>query len=461
MAGEPGHVRRDLVDDLLFQLTQLSTRREPDLGELTLESPKRSQCLHPPAIPCKGVGEQMPRALSVGVFGDECLEHGNRPGMASEHQISLEPDLDHGAAELDQPGGRRAQERKVAETPERRPAPQLHPLDTRIERRLRIMRQQALGLDRKPLESNRIDDIGRELQGVAVVLTDEMRSTDRRPDPRDVRLQIGLRRLGHLVAPHVHHEPIDRNGVPDVDRQRGEQCQRAIPPDVHSRAVHGQLDRAEDPDIDGHVTINVPPDGRGDKRPWSGACQQAARVSPASGATVTAERRGPSRKERIVTLTREPVVQERPEALREQEIQKVERPPVAPPSRIRWFEWALGIVLVAAVALAATLLMTQTTAPDAESTLVLGPRHDGVVFVPEFVGASGGDLPAIESSPLVLGVRQLDGVVFVPEYVGASGGELPAVESSPLVIGPRHTDGVVFVPVYVGTADGVFPETTR
>ncbi len=162
-----------------------------------------------------------------------------------------------------------------------------------------------------------------------------------------------------------------------------------------------------------------------------------------------------------MTLMREPVVQERPEEMREQEIERVERPPVSPPSRIRWFEWALGVVLVAAVALAATLLMTQSTEPEADSTLVLGPRHFGVVVVPEFVGASGGDLSAIESSPLALGVRQLEGVVFVPEYVGASGGDLAAVESSPLVIGPRHTDGVVYVPVYVGHADGVFPENTR
>lgn len=162
-----------------------------------------------------------------------------------------------------------------------------------------------------------------------------------------------------------------------------------------------------------------------------------------------------------MTLTREPAV-EQPEELREQEIRKLERPPVAPPNRIRWFEWALGIVLVGAVALAATLLMTQSTEPEAESTLVLGVRQtDGVVFVPEYVGLSGGDLPAIESSPLVLGVRHTDGVVFVPEYVGASGGDLPSVESSPLVLGVRHTDGVVYMPVYVGHADGIFPEASR
>ena len=161
-----------------------------------------------------------------------------------------------------------------------------------------------------------------------------------------------------------------------------------------------------------------------------------------------------------MTLTREPVV-ERPEELREQEIEELERLPVAPQSRIRWFEWALGIVLVAAVALAATLLMTRSTEPEAESTLVLGPRHFGVAMVPEYVGASGGDLPAIESSPLVLGVRHTDGVVFVPEYVGASGGDLTPIESSPLVLGPRHIDGVVYVPVYVGHADGVFPENAR
>jgi hypothetical protein len=162
-----------------------------------------------------------------------------------------------------------------------------------------------------------------------------------------------------------------------------------------------------------------------------------------------------------VTLTQEPLTSERTEDLLEREPTTVERPPVLPTSRIRWFEWALGVTLVAVVALAATLLMTQSTEPEAESTWVLGPRHLGVVVVPEYVGASGGDLPAIESSPLVLGVRQLEGVVYVPEFVGASGGDLSAVESSPLVIGPRHTDGVVFVPVYVGHADGVFPETTR
>lgn len=102
-----------------------------------------------------------------------------------------------------------------------------------------------------------------------------------------------------------------------------------------------------------------------------------------------------------------------------------------------------------------------TAGGSGKATFVLGPRHFGVAYVPEFVGTSGGDLPAIESSPLVLGVRQLDGVVFVPEFLGASGGDLPSVESSPLVLGPRHIEGVAFVPAYVGHADGVFPENTR
>jgi hypothetical protein len=166
-------------------------------------------------------------------------------------------------------------------------------------------------------------------------------------------------------------------------------------------------------------------------------------------------------KERIMTLTREPIAPDRSVDLLERETVTTERPPVTPTSRIRWFEWATGVALVVLIALVATVLMTQSTAPEAESTLVLGPRHLGVVVVPEFVGASGGDLPAIESSPLVLGARQLEGVVYTPEYVGQSGGDLSAVESSPLVIGPRVIDGVVYVPVFVGHADGVFPENTR
>ena len=115
------------------------------------------------------------------------------------------------------------------------------------------------------------------------------------------------------------------------------------------------------------------------------------------------------------------------------------------------------------LAVAATLLVTQADEPqpEAESTLVIGPRHFGVVYVPEYVGQSGGDLTAIESSPLVLGPRHVDGVVFVPEYVGQSGGDLAAIESSPLVIGIRHLDGVVYVPEFVGHAGGTYPEDTR
>ena len=147
-----------------------------------------------------------------------------------------------------------------------------------------------------------------------------------------------------------------------------------------------------------------------------------------------------------MTLMQEPVTSERNEELLEHPID-VKRPPVEPVGRIRWFEWTMAVVFVAVVALMATL--------------VLGPRHFGVVFVPEYVGASGGDLVAIESSPLVLGDRQLEGFAYLPEWVGQSGGDLPVTESSPLVIGPRQIDGVVYVPVFVGHADGVYPESAR
>ncbi len=161
-----------------------------------------------------------------------------------------------------------------------------------------------------------------------------------------------------------------------------------------------------------------------------------------------------------MTLMQEPVTSERNEELLEHPID-VKRPPVEPVGRIRWFEWTMAVVLVAVVALMATILMTQPNEPEADSTLVLGPRHFGVVFVPEYVGASGGDLVAIESSPLVLGDRQLEGFAYLPEWVGQSGGDLPVTESSPLVIGPRQIDGVVYVPVFVGHADGVYPESAR
>ena len=114
-----------------------------------------------------------------------------------------------------------------------------------------------------------------------------------------------------------------------------------------------------------------------------------------------------------MTLTKDPVVLDRSHDL--PDLRRTERPATKPP---RWVQWGVGATIVALLALFA--LFGEDPIP--ESTLILGPRHDGVVFVPEYGGRSGGDLPAIESSPLSFGPRHIDGVVFVPEYVGTADG---------------------------------------
>jgi hypothetical protein len=122
-----------------------------------------------------------------------------------------------------------------------------------------------------------------------------------------------------------------------------------------------------------------------------------------------------------MTLTKEPVAPA-PTDLWEEAVE-IERPPVRPEGRIRWFEWAIGVAVLIVLSLSMIMVATRGEVP--EITLVLGPRHSGVVFVPEYVGQSGGDLPAIESSPLSMGVRHTEGIVFVPEYVGYADGVYP------------------------------------
>jgi len=127
------------------------------------------------------------------------------------------------------------------------------------------------------------------------------------------------------------------------------------------------------------------------------------------------------------------------------------RAPVTPEQRppVRWMEWVvrgLMVVILASIVVFVGSEPASETGPSAD--LVLSDRS--APAVPEYLGASGGDLVAVESSPLVLSDRSSPAV---PEFVGLSGGNVPVDESSGLTIGPRH-DGMVLMPEYVGESGG-------
>ena len=134
-----------------------------------------------------------------------------------------------------------------------------------------------------------------------------------------------------------------------------------------------------------------------------------------------------------------------------QEQVEAPRAPVTPEKRppVRWMEWVvrgLMVVILASIMVFVGSQPSTDTGPTAD--LVLSDRSTPAV--PEFLGASGGDMVAFESSPLVLSDRSTPAV---PEFVGQSGGDLPADETSGLTIGPRH-DGVTHTPEYVGGSGG-------
>ena len=146
-----------------------------------------------------------------------------------------------------------------------------------------------------------------------------------------------------------------------------------------------------------------------------------------------------------MTLLRESDLAERSKEIADRKV-KAPQPPV---DRVRWIEWLVAVaLLVGAASLVIFIGSPDAPVRDASPVLLTG-RADPAV--PEFLGASGGDLPVVESSPLVMGVR-MDGVVYTPEFLGASGGNTPVVESSPLTMGLRH-EGVVHTPEFLGSSE--------
>ena len=152
-----------------------------------------------------------------------------------------------------------------------------------------------------------------------------------------------------------------------------------------------------------------------------------------------------------MTLLRESEVAERAKETAERKA-KAPQPPV---DRVRWIEWLVAVaLLVGAASLVIFTGSPDAPVPDASPVLLAG-RADPAI--PEYLGASGGDLPVVESSPLVMGLR-MDGVVHTPEFLGQSGGDLPAVESSPLTMGLRH-EGIVHTPEFLGSSETEVPAT--
>ncbi len=151
-----------------------------------------------------------------------------------------------------------------------------------------------------------------------------------------------------------------------------------------------------------------------------------------------------------MTLLRESDLAERSKETAERKVEA----PQPPVDRVRWIEWLVAVaLLVGGAALVIFLGPADDVVPDSAPVLLTG-RADPAV--PEYLGASGGDLPVVESSPLVLGFRMTEGTAFTPEYLGASGGDLPFIESSPLVMGPRM-DGVAHTPEFLGLSGGDAP----
>lgn len=250
--GELGDVGRDLVDDLLFQLADLPARGEPHLTQLPVEAAKSAEGLDPAAVPGQRIRQQEPEPLPIRMLNHQGLQHRDRPGMSSEGEISLQPDLDGRAPQLEQAVGGGPEKRQVAEAAEGVPAPQPHPVDASVEGGLRIVGEDSLGPERETLESDSIHHLGIEIQRVAVVACHQPVGADHAAKPGDVRLEIGLGGVRQVVVPNILDEPIDGNGMTDVDGEGGEKRQRPVTADVDGRSVDRQLHRSEDPNVDHH-----------------------------------------------------------------------------------------------------------------------------------------------------------------------------------------------------------------
>ena len=193
-------------------------------------------------------------ALVDGKLLAQHLELRDQLGMAPEHELRLDPQLDRAETELLETASLELQRERAGHVCIRVAAPERERGTESLRGLGGIgLHERGRMLDR-PLELDRVHVLRIGYESIAAVVADDD-VADRRPKVRDVRLQRRARAGGRLVAPDAVDQRVDRNRLPHLRRQQREH--RALFPASQPNvdAVAQDFEGSEDANVHVRGTI--------------------------------------------------------------------------------------------------------------------------------------------------------------------------------------------------------------
>ena len=214
-----------------LELPQPLARLDPELLD---QRPARVlvglQRVRLPVRPVQREHQLRAQALPVRMLVHQPLQLGDHLSVPAQRELGVDRLLGSGHAQVLEPGYLRLRERLVCQVRERRAPPQRERALERLERRSGPLgRELSPALLEQPLEPVRVELVGVDLQLVAVTAGHEHPVRQLLAQPGHVRLQRlhGIRRSA--LAPQLVDQPLARQRLATVEKQRGEHCAAPVP----------------------------------------------------------------------------------------------------------------------------------------------------------------------------------------------------------------------------------------
>src|SRR5262245_43264326 len=181
---------------------------------------------------------------------DERLQLADEIAVPPEAEVRLEPPLERAHPELLEPRALRLRERLRCELGERGAAPELERGPVACRRLLRAAGVEARArLGREPLEAVQVELVRLELEGVPGRSRVQHPGRDHLPQLRAVDLHHLRGAVGHVLAPQLADDAVDRELAAGVHEQEREERPLLPAPQPDVALPLAQLQRTEDPKV--------------------------------------------------------------------------------------------------------------------------------------------------------------------------------------------------------------------
>jgi hypothetical protein len=458
------------LEDSLFERQEVVARLDADLGQHVAEPLAGPQRLDSSAPTRKGLDQQMPEVLAIGVLLDRHLQFAEHELVIAQREVGFDAELHGGQTEFVEAVRLEPERLLVGQIAERSASPEPERFPTQARALLGV----ALGRDRpaeEHLEPHRVDGLRADVEFVGVVDPNDCVGSEEMTEVGDVGLQGVVRRVRGVVTPERLMQEIHRHCVTGSDRQSSEHGTGLGAAD-RRRAVGGDhVDRSENPnralfchDNASSPSVSVLPScfhAQVQKSLSDGSARMLRPPTLQEDDQITAkvdcirsmEREGVDMKlfEHHETDTKLEQLPELPHDVEvPDDISGLRRPTTLKPAdgRVRWIRWLAAIVVLGAVGGIAAMLLSTSSETEEAPTAV------------DYLEVYGTDNPVILNEDAVAGSTEIVGTIDNMELYGTDNPVF--VEEAPLME-QYGTDNPVFVPAIpymelYGTDNPVFVE---